>query len=130
MLLKLIPSPLDAFAANIVFKSEIDPVKLLTVSASIFPVVLLFKVVKADISVTLVSLRVIASFPKLLMPSPVAADAVYAVFKSVINPVKVVTVSAFIVPVVLPFKVFNTDAARVVSLRVMLSVPNPVNVDV
>ena len=73
MLLKLIPSPLDAFAANIVFKSEIDPVKLLTVSAFIFPVVLLFKVVKADISVTLVSLRVIASFPKLLMPSPVAA---------------------------------------------------------
>ena len=92
-----------------------------------------FKVFKAATSVTLVSLRVIASFPKLLMPSPVAADAVYAVFKSVINPVRVVTVLAFIFPVVLPFKVFNTDAARLLfvsPLIVMFSVPNPVNVDV
>ena len=126
-------SPLSPAAANIVFKAEIDPVKLLTVSASISPVVLLFKVFKAATSVTLVSLRVIASFPKLLIPSPVEADAAYAVFRALIVPVRVVTVSAFIFPVVLPFKVFKAATARVLLVSpviVMFSVPNPVNVDV
>ena len=46
-------------------------------------------------------------------------------FASAANPVKVATVAAFTVPVVLPSSVFNTDAASEVSLKVTASFPNP-----
>ena len=47
-------------------------------------------------------------------------------FTSASKPVSVVTEPAFTTPMVLPFTVFSTVAARLVSLSVTASLPRPV----
>ena len=67
-----------------------------------------------------VSLSVTASSPRLLMP-----PTVYVVFTSAARPVRVPTVVASMIPVVLPSSVFRSAAAKVVSLIVTASSPRP-----
>ena len=65
------------------------------------------------------------------LPNPETVPAIFevnAAFRSVYEPVKVVTVEASTVPLVFPSNVFKTDAASVVSLIVTASFPRPDNV--
>ena len=98
------------------------PVSTVTVEAFTAPLVFPSSVFKTD-AATVVSVKVTASFPRLLIPSEVNA-----VFASAAAPVNVVTVEASTVPLVFPSNVFKTDAASVVSLIVTASFPRPDNV--
>ena len=68
-----------------------------------------------------VSERVTASLPRLLMPVESKA-----VLRSAAAPVSVVMLLASMVPEVLPSRVLRTETARVVSERVAASLPRPV----
>ena len=116
------PPPVTPAVVYIVLASAADPVTVKTELASIDPVVLPLRVLRAA-AVIEVSLNVTASFPRPLTP-----EEVRAVFVAAAVPVKVVTVEALTVPVVFPSSVFKTDAASVVSLIVTASFPRPDNV--
>ena len=101
-------------------RSAAKPVMVVTELALMTPEVLPSRVLRLE-EWRVVSERVMASLPRLLMPP----DA-YAVIRSEALPVSVVTVLALTVPEVWPSRVLRTDTARVVSERVAASLPRPV----
>ena len=109
--------PEDAYA---VIRSEALPVSVVTVLALTVPEVWPSRVLRTE-TARVVSERVTASLPRLLMPLEA-----YAVLRSEALPVRVVTLLASMVPEVLPSRVLRTETARVVSERVAASLPRPV----
>jgi hypothetical protein len=105
----LIPSELNAVKA-----SAEEPVKVVTVEASIVPEVLESRVVNT-VEETVVSVKVTASLPKPLIPSEVTA-----VFTSAADPVIVVVAVAVTCTVVAPSIVFRFAAVTVESPTVIV----------
>ena len=108
---------------NAVVRSAVEPVRVVTAAALIWPLVLVSRVLRsAAASVT--SESVTASLPRPEMP--VAPVELNVVVRSAVEPVSVVTVPALIWPLVLVSRVLRAAAARVVSESMTASLPSPV----
>ena len=95
-------------------RSAVEPVKVVTVPALIWPLVLASRVLRAA-AVRLASVRVTAS-----LPNPETPVVLYAVVAAAAEPVIVVTEVALIVPDVLESSVFRSDAVTLVSVSVII----------
>ena len=105
-----------------VVRSAKEPVKVVTVPALIWPLVLPSRLLRSA-AASVVSESVTASLPRPAIPD--APVELKAVVRSAVEPVRVVTVPALIWPLVFASRVLRSAAASVTSESVTASLPRP-----